>query len=335
MSVTQIELVFFCDLSQKPAPLTRQSMPPSHFSSGDAIADRRLDYARMLAEGGDLAAAAELVEQALELVPYWAAGWFRLGDYREQNAVLEGAIDAYRQALRFDPQDVFGARLKLALLGAVEVPAQPPSRYVESLFDEYAERFDEALVEKLDYSVPGKLAALVVPKGPFRLAVDLGCGTGLLGVEIRDATERLEGFDLSANMLAKAEQKTVYDHLSQADLSLPADEAGLFADGLFRHRADLVTAADVLMYLGSLETVFPLVVELLAPGGHFAFSVEEADAGEGFTLRESLRYAHEKHYIEKLLLRFGLQVIQVMRTDIRLDRGEPVYGMLFLSQKPL
>ena len=313
-------------------------MPPSHFLSGDAIADRRVDYARMLAEAGDLAAAVELVEQALELVPYWAAGWFRLGDYRERNAVLEGAIDAYRQALRFDPQDVFGARLKLALLGAVEVPAQPPSRYVESLFDEYAERFDEALVEKLDYSVPGKLSALISARGPFRLAVDLGCGTGLLGVEIRDTVDRLEGFDLSANMLAKAEQKAVYDHLAQADLSLQPEEAGLFADGLPRHRADLVTAADVLMYLGSLETVFPLVVELLAPGGHFAFSVEEAgeeEEGEGFILRKSLRYAHAKYYIERLLLRFGLQVIQVMRTDIRLDRGQRIYGMLFLSQKPL
>ncbi len=312
-------------------------MPPSQFSSGDAIADRRVDYARMLAEAGDLTAAAELVEQALELIPYWPAGWFRLGEFREQNAVREGAIDAYQQALRFDPEDVFGARLKLALLGAAEVPAQPPSRYVETLFDEYAERFDEALVERLDYSVPGKLSALVVPTGPFRLTVDLGCGTGLLGVELRDATERLEGFDLSANMLAKAEQKAVYDHLAQADLSLPAEEAGLFADGLSRHRADLVTAADVLLYLGSLETVFPLVTELLAPGGHFAFSVEEADQeeGEGFTLRESLRYAHTEHYIKTLLLRFGLKVIQVMRTDIRLDRGKPVYGMLFLSQKPL
>lgn len=309
-------------------------MPPSQFSSGDAIADRRLDYARMLAEAGDLPAAVELMEQALELVPYWSAGWFRLGDYREQNGITEGAVDAYRQALRFDPEDIFGARLKLALLGATEVPAQPPSRYVESLFDEYAERFDEALVEKLDYSVPVKLAEMISTKAPFRVAVDLGCGTGLLGAEIRShVTERLEGFDLSANMLAKAEQKAIYDHVAQADLSLPAEDAGLFGEGLAPHRADLVTAADVLMYLGSLETVFPLVAKLLAPGGHFAFSVEEADAGEGFTLRESLRYAHSKDYIEELLARYGLQVVTALRTDIRLDRGEPVFGRLFLSQK--
>ena len=77
-------------------------------SSGDLTADRRADYARMLGEGGDPGAAAELMEQALDLVPGWAAGWFRLGEYR-QKAGLAGAADAYRRALECDAQDIFGA----------------------------------------------------------------------------------------------------------------------------------------------------------------------------------------------------------------------------------
>ncbi|MEH6690514.1 MAG: methyltransferase [Pseudorhizobium pelagicum] len=310
-------------------------MLPSQLSSGDAIADRRVDYARMLAEAGDLPAAAELVEQALELVPSWAAGWFQLGEYREKNGILGGAVAAYRQVLSLDAEDAFGARLKLALLGAADVPDQPPSRYVESLFDAYAERFDEALVEKLEYSVPGKLADMVVGLGPFELAVDLGCGTGLFGAEIRAVTKRLEGFDLSANMLAKAEQKKIYDHLAQADLSLSEAESGLFDEELPRHRADLVSATDVVMYLGSLETLFPLVRDLLVPGGHFAFSFEEATGDQGFELRESLRYAHSEAYVRELLALHGLETTSVMRTDIRLDRGEPVHGILFLSRKSL
>ena len=44
------------------------SMHPTQFSSGDVIADRRADYARMLAENGEHEAAVELMEQALELV---------------------------------------------------------------------------------------------------------------------------------------------------------------------------------------------------------------------------------------------------------------------------
>jgi len=321
---------------QKASCMTLRAKPTTQFSAGDPIADRRADYARMLAEAGDFAAAAELMEQALEIAARWAAGWFRLGEYREKAEAGQGAsgsaADAYRQALELAPEDVFGARLKLALMGEAETPAQPPSRYVEGLFDDYAERFDKALVEKLDYSVPQKLAALVQPHAPLHTVVDLGCGTGLFGAEIRSSASRLEGFDLSVNMLAKAAAKGLYDHLGQADLSLPASESGLFADGLARHRADLVSAADVLMYLGSLQTVFPLVVDLLKPQGLFAFSIEDAGDGATFLLRDSLRYAHSESYILALFDRWGLELLAKEKTVIRMDAGKPVHGILFLSR---
>ena len=308
-------------------------MLPSQLSSGDVIADRRADYARMLAESGEPQGAAELMEQALELVPGWAAGWFSLATYRDKAGDAAGAREALRTVLALDHGDLFGAGLKLALLGGAEVPDQPSSRYVERLFDDYADRFETSLVEKLDYSVPQKLAALIgAISGRFRLAVDLGCGTGLLGPEIRDRVDRLEGFDLSRNMLAKAAEKGAYEHLGQADLSLDAERSGLFGDGLPAHRADLVTAADVLMYLGNLESVFSLVSALAAPGAAFAFSVEDAGEGDGFLLRDSLRYAHGETYVRSLCDRHGLSVETVERSVIRMDVGKPVHGILFVTR---
>ncbi|PDS65437.1 SAM-dependent methyltransferase [Rhizobium anhuiense] len=303
-------------------------------SSGDVIADRRADYARMLEEGGEPDAAAELMEQALELVPAWAAGWYRLATYLEKAGRADAAIEAYRRTLAFDPDNIFGATLKLALLGDVATPDRPPSRYVERLFDDYADRFESALVEKLDYSVPQKLAALIASTGRrYERAVDLGCGTGLLGPEIRGRVDRLEGFDLSQNMLVKAAEKQVYDSLAQADLSLAPDLSGLFADAA-RHRADLVTAADVLMYLGNLESVFAIIGELAASGADIAFSVEDAGDGEGFHLAPSLRYAHSESYVRALLARHGLQILATVKSVIRKDGGKPVSGILFLTRKP-
>ncbi|GGD92863.1 methyltransferase [Rhizobium anhuiense] len=303
-------------------------------SSGDVIADRRADYARMLEEGGEPDAAAELMEQALELVPAWAAGWYRLATYLEKAGRADAAIEAYRRTLAFDPDDIFGATLKLALLGDVATPDRPPSRYVERLFDDYADRFESALVEKLDYSVPQKLAALIASTGRrYDRAVDLGCGTGLLGPEIRGRVDRLEGFDLSQNMLVKAAEKQVYDCLAQADLSLAPDLSGLFADAA-RHRADLVTAADVLMYLGNLESVFAIIGELAASGADIAFSVEDAGDGEGFHLAPSLRYAHSESYVRALLAGHGLQILATVKSVIRKDGGKPVSGILFLTRKP-
>ncbi|CAK06069.1 methyltransferase [Rhizobium johnstonii] len=309
-------------------------MQPHQLSSGDVIADRRADYARMLEEGGEPEAAAELMEQALELVPAWAAGWYRLATYLEKAGRGEAAIEAYRRTLTLDPDDIFGAALKLALLGDAATPDLPPSRYVERLFDDYADRFESALVEKLDYSVPQKLAALIASTGRrYELAVDLGCGTGLLGPEIRANVGRLEGFDLSQNMLAKAAEKHVYDGLAQADLSLAPDLSGVFADA-GRHRADLVTAADVLMYLGNLESVFAIVGELAASGADIAFSVEDAGEGDGFHLAPSLRYAHSESYVRMLLARHGLEILKTVKSVIRKDGGKPVSGILFLTRKP-
>ena len=40
--------------------------------------------------------------------------------------------------------------------------------------------------------------------------MDLGCGTGLFGMEIKQFCEHLEGIDLSEKMLHKAKEKNVY-----------------------------------------------------------------------------------------------------------------------------
>ncbi|MGM4979842.1 MULTISPECIES: methyltransferase domain-containing protein [Rhizobium] len=312
-------------------------MLPSQLSSGDVIADRRADYAKMLAEGGEPASAGELMEQALELVPHWAAGWFTLATYREKAGDAPGAIAALNEVLALDAGDVFGARLKLAVLGAVAVPDRPPSLYVERLFDDYADRFETSLVGKLGYSVPGKLAALIAGTADisthFQLAVDLGCGTGLFGPEIRGRVDRLEGFDLSKGMLAKAAEKGVYDHLGQADLSLEPLLSGVFDAGLAPGRADLITAADVLMYLGDLHGVMAITRMLAADNAVFAFSVEDAEHPEGYVLRHSLRFAHSEAYVREVLADHGFAVQDLARSIIRMDAGKPVHGILFITRK--
>lgn len=57
--------------------------------------------------------------------------------------------------------------------------------------------------------------------------LDAGCGTGLLGLELAShGFDNITGFDVSQNMLQKAEAKAVYANLVRADLlgSLPWNE---------------------------------------------------------------------------------------------------------------
>ncbi len=289
----------------------------------------------MLATEGDHRDAADLMRQALELVPDWAAGWFHLADYEEKSGRKEAAVEALNKVLELNPEDIFGASLKLAFLGSAPQGGQPPSHHVERLFDDYADRFDVSLVDKLGYNVPETLTALLEEQiGDTRIAhlIDLGCGTGLFGERVRTRTDYLEGYDLSTNMLAKAAEKDVYDHLGQADLFLPPETSGLF-NGKVAHRASLVSATDVFLYLGNLDSIFVLVSELLAPGGIFAFSTEDAGEDGDVVLRQSLRYAHSRDYIRRRCADFGLQVLAERETVIRNDGGKPLSGMLFLTQK--
>ncbi len=332
-------------------------MKPLPASSGDLLADRRADYAEALFASQDYADAAELMLGAVELAPGWALGWFRLGEMQEAAGDLDAAALAWTMALKLDPADRPGSALKLALIGKAPPVAAPPSAFVEALFDQYAPTFDTALVEKLGYRVPLYLdeairaagepssgrgqgtgsspqpdpnAERAKPSGDssvagerrFRLALDLGCGTGLMGERLRPIVERLEGFDISAEMLRKAERKGVYDHLGKADLQQFA---------YVGPAPDLVTAADVFMYVGALETIVATVAGLLAADGLFAFSVEKLDAAEGFALQPSRRYAHSEPYVRAVLAASGFALFSLEERIIRQDRREPVAGLIVVA----
>lgn len=300
-------------------------MKPLDLSSGDLLASRRADYAEMLFGAGDHAAAAELMLGALELAPGWAMGWFRLGEMQETAGAPDQAGEAWRMALKLDPADRAGAALKLELIGEAPVSAAPPSPFVEALFDQYAGSFDAALVEKLAYRVPELLdGAIRAQRDRFDHAIDLGCGTGLMGERLRPIAGFVEGYDISAAMLKKAETKRIYDKLAKADLQ---------TIHLAPASADLVTAADVFMYVGALDGIFATAAAALKAGGLFAFSVEHHSGLEDVALRASRRYAHSETYLRRLLAEAGLSVVSLERADIRMDRGEAIEGLIVVAGK--
>ncbi|PBC08209.1 methyltransferase domain-containing protein [Mesorhizobium sp. WSM3859] len=301
-------------------------MKPLQASSGDLNADRRADFAEMLLASGEPAQAAELLLGALELAPQWAAGWFRLGEMQEAAGLPDQAAQAWVMALKLDPADRLGAALKLQLIGKEPAAPAPPSAFVETLFDHYADSFEDSLVGKLGYRLPDFLSQAIrkARPGRFRLAIDLGCGTGLMGERLRPFVDRLDGYDISAAMLRKAKAKGIYDLLAKADLQRFSHTGG---------RADLVVAADVFIYLGALERIVGAVANMLAQNGIFAFSLETL-AGGDFALRPSRRYAHSEAYARRVLSASGLAVLSLESMVIRHDRRDPVEGLAIVAGFP-
>jgi predicted TPR repeat methyltransferase len=279
-------------------------------------------YAEALAQKGDLDAAIEVMTGALELDRGWAAGWFQLGEMLEKAGQREAAGNAFEMAVAHDPADPLGAGLKRDLLRATPVQESMPAAFVETLFDQYAQDFERSLVGKLNYRGPQMILQALLASGFQRAgsALDLGCGTGLMGEVLRPHCERLTGYDISAGMLSQARSKQVYDVLEKHDI------AHLAVNGRLH---DLIVAADVFIYLGALERVVAWCAGSLHPAGHLAFTVE---AGTNpVELRESRRFAHSQGYVADLLRDAGFASVEIQAGVIRQDRGEDVSSLCVVA----
>src|ERR1700736_227883 len=282
-------------------------MPARLFlSSGDLVADRRYEFARDLQLKGDLVAAADLLLQATELAPNFISAWFTLGDIREKLGEREPAIAAFRQARAADPGDRHGAGLRLMRLGAEQVAAMPQA-YVQVLFDQYAPRFESSLVGDLGYRGPALLFRAVLSvraaaRKPafFKRAIDLGCGTGLAATAFAKGVDHFIGIDLSPRMIERARLTGLYAEL----------EVGDMAQGLRSRQdasADLILAADAMVYVSDLAAILAEAKRVLAAGGLLAFTTE-THRGDGVIIGEGLRYAHSAAYVRASVEAAGLKL---------------------------
>ncbi len=270
------------------------------------------------------ATAVESFRAALAADPAHAESWVDLVDSLQHLGERDAALATAEQGLAHHPANQT-LQFKRALL-AGETAASMPDTLIEKMFDRMAPEFDDHLVGRLGYGIPARLTALLgewlKARGPAAV-LDLGCGTGLIGVEVAAAKSRLVGVDLSANMVAAAGARGVYDELHAASI-----EAYFAAHST---PFDLIVAADVLVYVGALEALFAGVRARLAPGGRFAFSIESpVDLREGFRLLPTGRYAHAPAYVQALGAAHGMQVVTQEPAVIRMEAGAPIDGFVFV-----
>ncbi len=307
-------------------------MPARLFlSSGDMIADRRFDFARDLQLKGDLVAAADLLLQAIELAPGFASAWFTLGEIRKQLGERNAAIAAFQKAVIADPDDRHGAKLRLMLLGAEQL-SDMPRAYVRALFDQYAPKFETALVDDLGYRGPSLLfravlSARAAVRKPafFKRAIDLGCGTGLAATAFAKEVDEFIGIDLSPRMIERARLTGLYAELEVTEM----------VQGLRGRRdssADLILAADAMVYLADLAPVLAEARRVLVASGLLAFTVE-THGGGGVILGAGLRYAHGAGYVRRTIEAAGLVLSRMEGLSARNEDNVPVPGLVVVAGK--
>jgi predicted TPR repeat methyltransferase len=307
-------------------------MPARLFlSSGDLMADRRFEFARDLQLKGDLPAAADLLMQAIELVPDFTSAWFTLAGIREELGEHDAAIAAFRRAQASDANDRHGAGLRLMRLGAEPVAGMPQA-YVQTLFDQYAPRFEASLVDDLGYRGPALLFKAVLSvrsaaRKPafFKRAIDLGCGTGLAAAAFARTVDHFIGVDLSPRMIERSRATGLYAELDVADM-LQGLRARPDAS------VDLILAADAMVYVAELAPVLAEAARVLAPGGLLAFTTETHD-GEGVVIGQGLRYAHAAAYVRVVVESAGLKLPLLEDRSARNEDGAPAPGLVAVAAK--
>ena len=194
-------------------------------------------------------------QRAIEIQPDFVEALGNLGNVLHGLDKRDEAISSLRKAIALQPDSPgFQHRLD-SLLG--NTTALAPKKYVEEVFNSYANKFDDHLVNKLKYNIPTLLKEalndLSWGEKKYENAIDLGCGTGLSGLEFRDRAETLIGIDLSENMISKAKAKNIYDALYVDDI-IPRLN-------VLNTKFDLFISCDVFIYIGDLLPLFRCVKE--------------------------------------------------------------------------
>jgi predicted TPR repeat methyltransferase len=282
---------------------------------------------RLMASQGRMGEAATCHARALELEPTNAHHRRQLVAAYGAARETDRAVKIIKEWLADEPHSPSGHHL-LAAFSGENIPGRASDAYVETLFDDFASRFDHKLAI-LDYRAPELIGRLVAascgaPTGSLDV-LDAGCGTGLCGPYLRPFAARLTGVDLSGNMLERARARAEYDELQRSELTGYL----LGMPGAF----DLIVSADTLVYFGDLGDVLAACAAALRDGGLFVFNVEQDEAMDGFGLRPTGRYAHREQYVAGLLDAAGFRIRSAISEPYRVERGEPVSGLFYCAQK--
>jgi predicted TPR repeat methyltransferase len=171
---------------------------------------------------------------------------------------------------------------------------------VQAAFDRFGPEYHQAILAS---GAPAGAAKTLIPfLQPDAEGVDFGCGSGVLGLGLKETGLRraLDGLDLSPVMLDLARASGCYRHLHQANLLLPGECPPLAKPYDFAITMGLM--GDYVPYYIAL----PHIVSMVREGGHIGYAVEQRST--------------PSRALEKLALELGL--VPLSETTLAVPEGK-------------
>lgn len=286
-------------------------------------------HGNVLLDMGCNGPAAAAFQRALDREDTNAEALFGLANANARGGNPAGAVAALDRFLALRPDD--GQALHMRRVWSQEGARSSPDDYVRRLFDSVADGFERHLQVNLSYNAPEQAAALLASCNPrrdrFRVVCDVGCGTGLMAKALapRFAIAEMVGIDLAPKMLEQARAKALYSELI-------AGEAVTTLAAMTRS-FDLITAMDVLIYIGEGGPFLREAAHHLAPGGMLVLSLEVADDVAELRLEPTTRFSHNKAHFVGLAARHGLACVKDADVALRRESNADVRGSILIFER--
>jgi predicted TPR repeat methyltransferase len=290
-------------------------------------AEELFELTKRLRETGKVQPAYLCGKRTVELKPEDWNAWYNLGEIAQCVGKRDEARDAYQKYLNAHPEDGEVEHLLIALKDD-RPPPRASDRAIQHIYKNFAASYESRMCEDLKYAGPERLQdgirAVIGDKAGLTM-LDLGCGSGLMGVNIKWRAADLTGVDLSPEMIELARARNIYDRLEVAEITGWLDEG----EAPF----DLIASSDCLIYFGDLGKIVTAAARRLKPGGLFAFSMERGNRFP-FHLTDTGRYTHHPDHVREVAAQAGLEVAQINEAFLRYEYGEEVMGLYTVLRKP-
>ena len=183
---------------------------------------------------------------------------------------------------------------------------------VQAAFDRFGPEYHQAILAS---GAPAGAARALMPHlHPNAQGIDFGCGSGVLGIALREAGLRqpLDGLDLSPVMLGLARETGCYRHLLRANLLVPQECPAPTKPYDFAITVGLM--GDYVPYYVAL----PHIVSSLRSGAVLGYAVE--------------RRSTPSHALEKLALELGLTPVSETILPVSAGKLEEQFYHFFVAR---
>lgn len=201
-------------------------------------------------------------------------------------------------------------------------------QHAQDTYSDFAGSYNHTLLNTFHYQSHLAMAGAlkILQPVPHSMWLDLGCGTGLVGLALADTglSLALTGMDFSAEMLAKAPEE-IYGKRVLADATQPFP----FRDRLFEG----VVCAGLMEHLVQSAHVVQETARVLKPGGLFLLSAPPVTDDSDWNLDPAKKFIlHHPQAIQNALQQSGFSLLHQGPFNAYLNGEDWQQHMLFIAK---